>query len=335
MKRHRNLPFFVPFAGCTFRCAFCSQEKITGAKDPSPEEELAAFDRMMEHCGDISDSENQIAFFGGSFTNLPRPRMLRLLRRAKDWIERGYAESVRISTRPDCIDREVLAILREYHVTDVELGVQSMDDGVLLASGRGHTADDTRTSAALLREEGFRFAGQMMIGLPGATAEAEVLTAREICALGASEARIYPTVVFADTPLYVQTVSGSYMPLDDLTAAKRIAPCMEVFLEQGVRLLKIGLQSSSSLTEAPFGPRDGSIAELAAGMLYVDRIVRAVGETARGRRLTVTVSPRELSKLTGHGAAALEAIRSALSPASVTVQTDRSVPPYLPVCSVG
>ena len=125
------------------------------------------------------------------------------------------------------------------------------------------------------------------------------------------------------------------MPLDDLTAAKRIAPCMEVFLEQGVRLLKIGLQSSASLSEAPFGPRDGSIGELAAGMLYARRILRAVGEAAKGRALTVTVSPRELSKLTGHGGAALEAIRAALSPADIFVQTDGSVPPYLPVCSVG
>lgn len=334
MKRHRNLPFFVPFAGCTFRCAFCSQETITGVKDPSPEEELAAFDRMMENSGDISDSENQIAFFGGSFTNIPRERMLRLLRRANDWIERGLAESIRISTRPDCIDREVLSILRAYRVTDVELGIQSMDDGVLLASGRGHTAEDTRAAALLLREEGFRFAGQMMIGLPGSTAEAELETAKEICALGASEARIYPTVVFADTTLYTQTLSGRYTPLDDLTSAKRIAPCMEVFLERSVRLLKIGLQSSASLSEAPFGPRDGSIGELAVGMLYADRVVRAVGETARGRRLTVTVHPRELSKLTGHAGAALEAIRRAISPASIAVQTDGSVPPYLPVCSI-
>lgn len=335
MKRHRNLPFFVPFAGCAFRCAFCSQETIIGAKDPSPEEELAAFDRMMETCGDISDSENQIAFFGGSFTNIPRPRMLRLLQRAKDWIDRGYAESIRISTRPDRIDREVLSILREYRVTDVELGIQSMDDGVLLASGRGHTSEDTRLSVALLREKGFRFAGQMMIGLPGSTAEAEVKTAEEICRLGATEARIYPTVVFADTPLYAQTLAGRYTPLDDLTAAKRIAPCMEVFLHYGVRLLKIGLQSSVSLSEAPFGPRDGSIAELAAGMLYAGRVIRAVGGAAKGRPLTVKVHPRELSKLTGHAGAALDAICTALSPASVSVQTDKSVLPYLPVCSVG
>lgn len=335
MKRHRNLPFFVPFAGCPFRCAFCSQEQITGKQDPKPEEELAAFDRMMENCGDIFDTENQIAFFGGSFTNLPRERMLGLLRRANDWIERGYASSIRISTRPDCIDREVLSLLRTYRVTDVELGVQSMDDAVLRASGRGHSAADTRAAASLLRQEGFRFGGQMMIGLPGSTAASELATAAEICALGAVEARIYPTVVFADTPLYAETLAGRYTPLDDLTAAARIVPCMEQFLERDVQILKIGLQSSASLSAAPFGPRDGSIGELAAGMLYAERVIRAVGACAKGKALTVTVHPRELSKLTGHGGAALASIRSALSPEVLSVQTDTSVLPFLPVCRIG
>lgn len=334
MKRHRNLPFFVPFAGCPFRCAFCSQERITGARDPSPEEELALFDRMMENCGDISGSENQIAFFGGSFTNLPRGRMLGLLQRANVWIERGLADSIRISTRPDCINREVLSILRAYRVTDVELGVQSMDDGVLHASGRGHTAEDTRLAAALLIEAGFRFAGQMMVGLPDATAETELATAAEICALGASEARIYPTVVFADTQLYAETLAGRYTPLDDWTAAKRIAPCMEQFLENGVHLLKIGLQSSSALSAAPFGPRDGSIGELAAGVLYADRVIRSVGSDAKGKTLFVTVPPKDLSKLTGHGGAALAYLRAELSVSALHLRTDASVLPYVPMCSI-
>lgn len=335
MKRHRNLPFFVPFAGCPFRCSFCSQEQITGTRDPKPEEELAAFDRMMENCGDISDTENQIAFFGGSFTNLPRERMLGLLQRANSWIERGYAGSIRISTRPDCIDREVLSLLRAYRVTDVELGVQSMDDAVLLASGRGHSASDTRAAASLLRQEGFRFGGQMMIGLPGSTAASELATAAEICSLGAAEARIYPTVVFSGTKLYDETLAGRYTPLDDLAAAARIAPCMEQFLEHGVKILKIGLQSSASLSAAPFGPRDGSIGELAAGMLYAERVIRTVGTRAKGKSLTVTVSPKELSKLTGHGGAALMSIRSALSPASLSLRTDTAALPFLPICSVG
>ncbi len=326
MKKHRNIPFFVPFAGCPNRCTFCQQEKITGTNaDAFAESEAACFDRMMQSCEGISDTENQIAFFGGSFTALPRKRMCALLERASYWIERGLAVSVRISTRPDCIDREVLSILKAYRVTDVELGVQSTDDAVLLACRRGHTAEDSRRAAALLREEGFRFTGQMMIGLPRSRPETEYRTAKELCAMGAVEARIYPTVVFAGTELYEQTLAGAYHPLTDTEAAERIAPCLDVFSKNGVKLLKIGLQSSEEVRDAPFGARDGSIAELAYGVLYADRLIAEAGKCAAGKNLRVSVSPRDLSKWTGHGGFALKRVKQALSASSVQVRPDASV----------
>ncbi len=327
MKKHRNIPFFVPFAGCPNRCTFCQQEKITGTDaDPLPESEAACFDRMMQDCQGISDSENQIAFFGGSFTGLPRERMCALLERASYWIERGLASSVRISTRPDCIDREVLSILKAYCVTDVELGVQSMDDAVLLACRRGHTAGDSRRAAALLQEEGFRFTGQMMIGLPRSYPKTEYQTAKELCAMGAVEARIYPTVVFAGTELYRQTLAGTYQPLTDIEAAERIAPCLDVFWQNGVKLLKIGLQSSEAVTDAPFGARDGSIGELSYGVLYADRLISEAGNRASGKSIRISVAPRDLSKWTGHGGFAVQRVKKALSASSVQVRPDASVP---------
>lgn len=323
MKKHRNLPFFVPFAGCPNRCVFCEQEQITGTNaDPTLESELTSFDRMMQSCKGISDSENRIAFFGGSFTGLPRARMCALLERASHWIDRGLASGVRISTRPDCIDREILSILKAYRVTDVELGVQSTDDTVLLACRRGHTAEDSRRAAALLEEYGFRFTGQMMIGLPRSNAETEVQTAKDICAMGAIEARIYPTVVFAGTELYRQTLAGAYRPLTDEEAAERIAPCLEVFLRQNVKLLKIGLQSSESVTNAPFGARDGSIGELAYGVLFADRIIREAGRNANGKTLCISVCPRDLSKWTGHGGFAVQRVKRAISASSVQIRAD-------------
>lgn len=329
MKKHRNLPFFVPFAGCKHRCIFCSQEKITGRMSlEDTEKELVLFDRMMENAGDLSDTENQIAFFGGSFTNLPRERMLGLLKRANVWLDRGVASSIRISTRPDCIDEEIVAILKEYRVTDVELGIQSMDDGVLLASGRGHSARHSRKAAALLAKAGLRLTGQMMIGLPCSDEEKELATAKAICNLGAAEARIYPTVVFAGTPLYEKTLAGEYRPLDNLTAAKRVMPCLQVFLEHSVRVLKIGLQSSEELHSAPFGPSDGSFAELAFGYYYAKQIGLAAGDRARGKALHILLPEGELSKLTGHGGAVLQEIQNTLSPASVVVRTDVTVPLY-------
>lgn len=330
MKTHRNLPFFVPFAGCPFRCLFCSQEKITGhsAAGTDSENELAAFDAMMNSAGDLRGTENQIAFFGGSFTGVPRARMIALLERACAYIDKGVASSIRVSTRPDYIDRETVRILKAYRVTDVELGVQSIDDTVLSLSGRGHTALHTYRAAELLREYGIRFTGQMMLGLPGGTRENELATATAICDMGADASRIYPTVVFEGTKLYEMVLRGAYSPLTNLQAAERIVPCLETFLSRGVRVLKIGLQSSEELKKAPFGPNDGSISELAYGLYYTKQVIVQAGGAARGRYLHITLPKGELSKLTGHGKVALQQIEQVLSPAGIAVHTDASIPPY-------
>ena len=329
MKTHRNLPFFVPFAGCPHRCLFCSQEKITGkAESEDTERELLAFDAMMQNAGDLSGTDNQIAFFGGSFTNLPRARMVGLLARANVWLERGAAQSIRISTRPDCIDREIVDLLKAYRVTDVELGIQSMDDGVLLASGRGHTSDDTRRAAELLLGADIRLTGQMMLGLPASDRQKELTTAQAICDMGARESRIYPTVVFRATPLYDLTLAGKYTPLDNETAAKRAAECIGIFLSHGVRILKIGLQSSAELTDAPFGPTDGSISELAYGYYYYDRITASVGTQAKDKVLEIFLPQGELSKLTGHGGKIKKELQHKLSPATLNVYTDAALPKY-------
>ncbi len=329
MKTHRNLPFFVPFAGCTRRCLFCSQEKITGRNETEDaERELTAFDTMMQNAGDLTQTHNQIAFFGGSFTNIPRARMMALLQRANTWLERGAAQSIRISTRPDCIDKEIAEILKAYRVTDVELGIQSMDDSVLLASRRGHTADDTLRAAELLARAGIRLTGQMMLGLPASDVQKELHTAQAICDMGAVESRIYPTVVFRGTPLYDMTVAGKYIPLDNETAAKRAAMCIDTFLSHGVRILKIGLQSSEELTNAPFGPTDGSLSELAFGYYYFKQIADSVGEHAKDNHLTVYLPQGELSKLTGHGGKIKTELQRTLLCASLTVYIDASLEKY-------
>lgn len=330
MKKHRNLPFFVPFAGCPNRCFFCNQEKITGhfATPESIREELDALDAMMASAGNLQETENQIAFFGGSFTAIPAERMTALLARANAYLQKGTVTGIRISTRPDCIDRETLELLRRYGVTDVELGIQSMDDTVLALSGRGHTAENSRKAAALLGEYGFRFTGQMMLGLPGSDGEKELATAKAICEMGAAEARIYPTVVFADTELYRMTLRGEYLPLDTLTAARRTVPCLEEFLLQGVKVLKIGLHASEDLKNAPYGPNDASFSELAYGLYYARQAIDAAGDRAKDKHLTVYLPEGELSKLTGHGRMAYRELVQALSPASAEVRTDPSVPLY-------
>ena len=198
--KHSNISIFIPHVGCPHLCSFCDQRTISGAQH------LPDGDEVREICekalGEVKSPENtEIAFFGGSFTAIPRDYMNELLSAAKDYVGAGKFRGIRCSTRPDCIDNEVLGILARSGVTAIELGAQSMSDKVLEMNERGHTAADVENAAALIRQWGFELGLQMMIGLYGSTREDELLTMNRIVELHPDTARIYPTVILKGTRL--------------------------------------------------------------------------------------------------------------------------------------
>ncbi len=318
MKTHRNLPFFVPHAGCPNCCVFCSQVKITGEKaEKDINTEISELRALLES-EDNGFSESQIAFFGGSFTAIAKNRMERLLSVANEYIEKGVADSIRISTRPDKIDEETLETLKTHRVTHIELGVQSTDDKVLAASERGHSAKDSFDAAKMITEKGFVFGGQMMIGLPGATLESEMTTARDIVAMGAKEARIYPTVVFEGTKLFEMVKNGEYEPLTTEEAVERTAKCYRIFLDSDVKLLRIGLHSSENLKNAPFGANHPSIGELVKSRVYTDIIAEKAGD-CKNKKLCVGIRKEDISMLCGYKGAAIKRLKESTGACDVEI----------------
>lgn len=320
--KHRNIPFFVPHAGCPNNCAFCSQTKITGQAERNIDEELSELCALLDSVQPI-DHSSKIAFFGGSFTAIAEDRMIALLSLANEYIKKGVADGIRISTRPDCVDRHILDILREYRVTNIELGIQSIDDSVLTLSGRGHTAEDSFRAAELIKEYGFILGGQMMVGLPGSDIGSEIRTAGEIVRMGAGEARIYPTVVFEDTPLYGMVCAGKYEPLTDEEAVERCAACYKIFADNGVRVLRIGLHASEALKKAPFGATHPAIGELVKGRVLSDRIIELAGE-CKGKMIEISVCPSQYSMICGHSGAEINRIKRILSVTEITVTANKT-----------
>lgn len=309
MKTHRNLPFFVPHAGCPNCCVFCSQTKITGERaEKDINTELCELKNMLESESGCFE-ESQIAFFGGSFTAIECTRMEALLSLANEYIDNGVAESIRVSTRPDCINVEILELLKKYRVTNIELGVQSTDEGVLCACARGHNAFDSFNAARLIIDNGIVFGGQMMIGLPNATIESELRTACDIVKMGAEEARIYPTVVFEGTKLYDMTLSGEYKPLTLDEAVERTAKCYRIFADAGVKVLRVGLHSSENLANAPFGANHPAIGELVKSCVYTDIIAERAGD-CRGKILCVGINKSDVSMLCGHKGRAINRLKA-------------------------
>ena len=275
--RHINIPIFIPHLGCPNQCIFCNQRFISGTQE-FDEEQVDSIINEVLSTANYGD-ECEIAFFGGSFTGIDRDLMIRLLDKAEAYIKSGRAVGIRMSTRPDYINDEIISILKKYTVTCVELGIQSMNDSVLAYLKRGHTSNDTRRAAKLLNEAEIPFAGQMMIGLPTASLDDEILCAKEICSLGAIGARIYPTLVFKMTELEALTKNGEYIPLSIDEAVVRSASVYRIFLENNVFCYRIGLCESENLhSDSSFykGPNSASIGEMVRSRVFFDYICEEI-----------------------------------------------------------
>ena len=293
--RHINIPIFIPHLGCPNQCIFCNQRFISGTTNFDENEVDKIIDEVLSTVNE--DDICEIAFFGGSFTGIDRSLMIRLLNKAQSYVNKGQAVGIRMSTRPDYINQEIIEILKRYTITYVELGIQSMNDDALKYLKRGHTASDTYNAAKLLKDALIPFVGQMMIGLPSASAYDEVFCAEEICNLGASGTRIYPTLVFKNTELSEITKKGEYIPLTLDEAVKRSADVFRIFVKNNVKCFRIGLCESENLhSDDTFfaGPNSASIGEMVKSRAYFDVICEKIEKnpTIMDKKSLIIVCPK-------------------------------------------
>ncbi len=302
--KHSNISIFVPHIGCPHRCSFCDQNTISGAQHaPTADEVRATCTRALAQIR--SPQNTEIAFFGGSFTAIPRPYMEELLGAASEFVGEGKFRGIRISTRPDCIDPEILFILRSYGVTAIELGAQSMSDSVLEANERGHTAQDVENACELIKSfgnDGFELGLQMMIGLYKSTPGDEWETIRRITELSPATVRIYPVVVLKGTRLAQLLESGGYTPFEFEKAVEIASSAMIMFEGSGIRVIKCGLHASEFVERDMIGGfYHPAFRELCEGMVYRHNMEFELDEcTSPADRATFAVSPSCISKALGH-----------------------------------
>lgn len=298
--KHRNVALFVPHAGCTHACSFCNQKTISGTcTAPGPDDVRKACEIALQN-PNFNAENSEIAFFGGSFTAIERDYMCALLAAALPYIEGGFFGGIRISTRPDCIDREILSLLRDYRVAAVELGAQSMSDKVLLANRRGHTASDVCTASALIREYGFSLGLQMMTGLLESDDETDFNTAKALIRLRPDTMRIYPTVVLENTHLAALYTSGAYRPQTLDAAAALCAKLLLLFHESGIPVIRLGLHSGGDVeTGYLAGAYHPAFRELCEGEIYKEKLIAALEALPRSRAYIAEVPQKSLSKAKG------------------------------------
>lgn len=245
--RHITVGLFVPHKGCPHQCSFCNQKSISGQiKELTAEDVHSAVTKAMEN-PNLKNAE--IAFFGGSFTAIERGYMLSLLQAAAGYIDGEKFKGIRISTRPDCIDDEICTVLKDYKVTAVELGAQSMDDEVLRLNQRGHTALDVENAVKMLKAYGFETGLQMMTGLYGSDGDESLETAKKIIALSPDTVRIYPTVVLESTRLAELFEKGEYAPQGVEEAVDICSQLLMMFHKAQLKVIRVGLHSGGNVEE--------------------------------------------------------------------------------------
>ena len=325
------VPLFIPNQGCPHRCIFCRQEKITGQSyrpiDGSTVRET--LERATGSPGFMAGRAREIAFYGGTFTNLSIEKITELLEAADPFLKKGHFESIRVSTRPDSMDKNRLELMRHYGVNTVELGVQSMNDRVLELSGRGHSAKDTVKSVHLLKELGFNVGIQLMPGLPGDSEETFRETVKEVVVLGPKMVRLYPALVIRGTGLERLFRDGHYTPLGLEEAVKLCSESCILLESEGIPVIRIGLMSSPALLEEGqivAGPWHQAFGFLVRSEIRHRQIEANLPKRGEAGAIRLRVPSREIPLVRGYKNRGIRAIEKKTGAAVRGVLGDDAVP---------
>lgn len=308
MKKQYVIPIFVPHLGCPNDCIFCNQKSISGKiKTPTEEELRETIDMFLNNFKE-EDSYKEIAFFGGSFTGIEVELQEKFLKVANEYIKNKKVDSIRISTRPDYINKDILKMLKKYNVKTIELGVQSANDYILKIAKRGHTFEDVKKASKLIRRYRFKLGHQMMLGLPDSAKTDEIATAKALIKLKPKMMRIYPVLVIKNTMLAKYYEEGKYEPLTLNQAVERSKELIYLFNKKKINVIRVGLQNTDTITdpnsnesEVIAGPYHPAFRQLVESSIWYDTIVKKIKEfNVKVKEASVEVNPIDVNNAIGH-----------------------------------
>ena len=308
MSEQYIIPIFVPHLGCPNDCTFCNQKSISGqTKQVTAEDVKQTIEEYLKSFKDES-LHKEVAFFGGSFTGIEQEKQKELLEAAYEFIKTKQIQSIRISTRPDYIDKERLELLKKYGVKTIELGVQSTNDYILKKCKRGHTFEDVKKASKLIRRHGFILGHQMMIGLPESTKIDELNTAKDLAKLRPKIVRLYPVLVIKGTDLEKEYQNGEYEPIPLLQAVERCKELYYFFTNKKITVIRMGLQNTDIISnpknaksEVVAGPYHEAFGQLVEDSIWYDSILEKIKKfNVKVKEIAIKVNPENINNVVGH-----------------------------------
>jgi histone acetyltransferase (RNA polymerase elongator complex component) len=307
-------PVFIPHRGCPQACIYCDQYQISGVHEPDWN---LLKPQIQNFCSLHQLEDKEIAFYGGSFTCLPKRIQIELF----DYITPFLNDTthIRISTRPDGISESILEYSISRGVKTVELGVQDFDDDVLVLTQRGYNRKLALAACKLVKDLGMKLSIQLMPGLPGYSKTSLSHTIEDTITIMPDYVRIYPTIVIAGTPLEKLYRNGEYTPLSLEEALEDTVRMVQSFESNGIKVIKIGLTGIEE-EQVIAGPFHSSFGELVKAEIYIGKILQ---NYEPGQVLNICKS--DTSLLLGHQKEYLTRIKYQLNQSAIKVNVSESL----------
>lgn len=334
MKKKYIIPIFVPHLGCPNNCTFCNQKKISGQTKMVTAKDVE--ETIEYYLKNFRDNYKyvEVAFFGGSFTAIEQEKQEELLKAVQPYIQEKKVSSIRVSTRPDAIDKNILRMLKKYHVKTIELGVQSMNNYILRKCKRGHTVEDVEKASKLIRWNGFILGHQMMVGLPESTKQDEINTAKDLIKLKPKMVRIYPVLVIKETELAEEYEKGEYVPLTVNQAVERCKDVVALFNKHKIDIIRIGLQNTEEITDPKSassqvvaGPYHPAFRQLVESSMWYDSIVNEIKKVnTKVRQVKIIANEENTNEIIGHKKENVLKLKETYD-VDVSVEADETIKP--------
>ena len=296
IKKNIILPVFLDNAGCVSRCSFCNQQAVESAQTIVSVDKIRfEIERQLRY---LPRTGLELAFYGGTFTALPADVQVSLLDLAEEYYVRGIIRAVRISTRPDALNENIVTLLKRYHVTTVEVGAQSLSDKILRVNNRRHSYRAVQLGIDLLKNSGITTGLHLMTGLLGDDETEYLLTVERLINVAPDFIRIHPTLVLSGTYLEELWKKGEYVAQSVQQALTQAAWLKITANSNGVKVLRMGLQPSAELNCAnviagPFHPAFAEKVDNLINLWMLDWLI------VQGCQREIFCNPQDLSKVIG------------------------------------
>lgn len=178
LSKNNSYSLYISIPFCPTRCSYCSfvSHSVAQAKKLIPlyVEKLC---KELEITARIANENNlrleTVYIGGGTPTAVSAEELGKIMLAVREHFDLSTLREYTVEAgRPDTVTEEKLEVIKNYGADRISINPQTMNDGVLKAIGRCHTAEDTVKAFGLARSLGFSNINMDLIaGLPSDTRE--------------------------------------------------------------------------------------------------------------------------------------------------------------------